>query len=132
MTSDDYAELTLAEAAERMRCAGSTVLEREKSDEIFAIMAPTRFSGRRYPAFQFSSAVDLSLLKGLIAQYRHAAVPCNELWHFLRSTPRDFCGKTGVGILLGASVPTLEGLSVLERADAVLDVVKEELSRIAH
>lgn len=126
-----YEELTAAQVAERMKCSTPIVYQREKEGEFFAILAPARVHGRRYPAFQWFERLDRPLLKRVIEAYREAGLSTNELWNFLRTVQRQFDGKTGVDILLGASAPALNGMRAQERGDAVMDVVLEELSRTA-
>lgn len=127
----DYQELTAAELAQRMGCTTTVFYDREKQGEFFAILAPGRVNGRRYPAFELHERLDRALLKRMIEAYRGAGVSTNQLWNFLRTKQKEFAGKTVVDILLGAPAPALDGLSTRERAEAVMDVVSEELARTA-
>ncbi|MGH8829969.1 MAG: hypothetical protein ACREXV_02615 [Polaromonas sp.] len=126
----EYIELTATEGAQRLNCSHDEFFERERQGEFFAILPPDGLDERRYPAFQFYPQVDHSLLKRFIFEYRSAEVSPNMLWHFLRAISKDFGGKTGVDVLLGAPVPALTSLSDMERSEALIDVVLEELSRV--
>lgn len=131
LAESEFHELTAAEVAARMRCSTPVVYEREKQGEFFAILAPARVNGRRYPAFQLHDRLDRPLLKRVIEEYRKAGMSANELWNFLRTSQKEFGGKTVMEIMLRATAPALDGLSVQERSGVVMDVVMEELSRTA-
>ncbi|MGH8856847.1 MAG: hypothetical protein ACREXG_02275 [Polaromonas sp.] len=132
MPPNEYQELTAAQVAERMHCTTAVVYDREKNGEFFALLPPARINGRRYPAFQLHERLDRHLLTKIIQEFRKARVSTNQLWGFLRTVQKEFGDKTAVDILLGASSPALDGLSVSQRAEAVMDIANEELSRTAH
>lgn len=108
----------------------STLDELEAAGEIFSVSSPGEGGSRRYPAFQLNNDLDKALLRKTIAMYREADVSYAKLWSFLRSPRRENSDKTMVEILLGALPAAEIGMSVAERAEAILDIVAEELSRV--
>lgn len=113
-----------------MGCSAATLDELEAVGEVFSVSTPGEGGSRRYPVFQLNSDLDKALLKKTIAMYREADVSYAKLWSFLRSPRRENSDKTMVEILLGALPAAEIGMSVAERAEAILDIVAEELSRV--
>lgn len=111
-----------------MGCSASTLDELEAVGEVFSVSSPEGGS-RRYPAFQLNRDLDKELLRKMIAMYREADVSYAKLWSFLRSPQRESSDKTMVEILLGALPAAEIGMSAAERAESILDIVAEELSR---
>lgn len=106
------------------------VRDREVAGDLFAVQAPGRSNGPRYPAFQLIERLDKSLLKQIIQEYRDAGVSTPLLWSFLRSPQKIFAGLTPVEMMLGGSSPAYDALTPEEWTEAFLDVVTEELSRV--
>lgn len=111
-------------------CSASSLGELEAAGELFSLPPADQVGDSRYPAFQLNGTLDKTLLRNIIAMYRDADVSYTKLWSFLRSPRRENSDKTMVEILLGALPPAEIGMSATERAEAILDIVAEELSRV--
>lgn len=126
----EYGVLTIEEMADQMRCTPEAVREREVAGDIFAAHTPSIAGGQLYPKFQLSERVDKSLLKRIIQEYREAGVSTTLLWSFLRGRQKEFAGFTPMEMMLGASAPAYDALTLEEWGVAFLEVVSEELSRV--
>lgn len=125
-----YRVLSAQEMAELMECSVPVIYQREAAGEFFSALAPGRRNGKRFPAFLVDDKLDRPLMKRVIEAYRQAGVGTKQLWSFLRAPQNEFAGQTTVQMLLGGYAPAYEGMSRSERADAIMDVVDEELSRV--
>lgn len=125
-----YRVLSAQEMAALMECSVPVIYQRETAGEFFSALAPGRKNGKRFPAFLVDDKLDRQLMKRVIEAYREAGVGTTLLWSFLRAPQNEFAGQTAVQMLLGGYAPAYEGMSRDERADAIMDVVDEELSRV--
>jgi hypothetical protein len=125
-----YLVLTAQEMAAQMQCSVPVIYQRESADEFFSALAPGRKNGKRFPAFLLNDKLDRSLMKRVIQAYKEASVGTTLMWSFLRAPQNEFGGLTAVQMLLGGSAPAYANMSRDERAEAIMDVVDEELSRV--
>jgi hypothetical protein len=126
-----YGVLTVDEMAARMKCTPEDVREREAAGEIFSACAPGRENGPRYPAFQLDYRLNKVALKRIILEYQKWNTSTTLMWSFLRSRQKIFGGLTPVEMMLGGSTPNYDALTPDEWNEEFLDVVSEELSRVA-
>ncbi len=129
----DYGVLTLKEVAKRLNCTPLEVKAREAEGLLFSLGSGLKGMKGLFPAFQLDPRLDQDLLAQIIKKYDefdHLGVSKTQLWVFLRAPNSMFSWQTQIDMLLGASPPGWEVLSDEDRYEALMDVVREELSRI--
>ncbi len=125
-----YQVLTAEELAGVMKCSKPLIYQREASGEFFSALAPGRKNGKLFPAFLVNEKLDQALMTRVIGAYREAEVSTTLLWSFMRSPQNEFAGKTPVEMLLGASAPAYADMTREQRAEAIMDVFEEHISRV--
>lgn len=125
-----YQVLTAKEMADRMKLTPPVVYQRETAGELFSVLEPYRKCGRHFPAFQLHPKLNQRLLVKIIKAFVDADVNTTLLWSFLRTPQRIFDKLTPIEMLVGGLPAAFEGLKLEERAEAILDVVAEHLSRV--